>query len=40
VISDNHFRVFAADGPITINGARNNVYKHVTTGLGTSPTFS
>jgi hypothetical protein len=40
VISDNHFGLFAAGGPITINGARNNVYEHVTTELGTSPTFS
>jgi nitrous oxidase accessory protein NosD len=40
VISDNHFGLFAAGGPITINGARDNVYEHVTTVLGTSPTFS
>jgi hypothetical protein len=40
VISHNQFGLFAAGGPITINGARDNVYEHVTTVLGTSPTFS
>jgi hypothetical protein len=40
VISDNQFGLFAAGGPVTINGARDNVYEHVATVLGTSPTFS
>jgi hypothetical protein len=40
VISGDYFGIFAAGGPITINGARQNVYEHVTTDLGTSPTFS
>jgi len=40
VIGDDHFGIFAAGGPITINGARDNVYEGVTTDLGTSPTFS
>jgi len=40
VISDDDFGVFAAGGPITVDGARNNVYQDVTTDLGTSPTFS
>jgi len=40
VISDDQFGVFAAGGPITINGAQQNVYQDVTTKLGTSPAFS
>jgi hypothetical protein len=40
VISGDQFGVFAAGGPITINSVRANVYEHVTTELGTSPTFS
>jgi nitrous oxidase accessory protein NosD len=40
VISGDHFGLFAAGGPITINSARDNVYEHVATVLGTSPTFS
>jgi len=40
VISDNHFGVFAAGGPVTINGVHQNAYQDVTTDLGTSPTFS
>jgi len=40
VISDDHFGIFAAGGPVTVNGAQANVYEGVTTDLGTSPTFS
>jgi hypothetical protein len=40
VIGSDHFGIFAAGGPITINGARDNVYEGVATDLGTSPTFS
>ena len=40
VISDNHYGMFGAGGPITINSVNANVYEHVTTVLGTSPTFS
>ncbi len=40
VISGDHFGIFSAGGPITVNGAQHNVYAHVTTDLGTSPTFS
>jgi nitrous oxidase accessory protein NosD len=39
VINGDYFGVFAAGGPITINGAQQNVYEHVTTDLSTSPTF-
>ncbi|HUN38076.1 MAG TPA: hypothetical protein VMU95_39300 [Trebonia sp.] len=39
-ISDDYFGMFAAGGPVTIDGARQNVYRDVTTDLGTSPTFS
>ena len=40
VISGDHFGMFAAGGPITINSVRANVYEHVTTELGTGPTFA
>jgi hypothetical protein len=40
VISDNHFGMFAAGGPVTISGVHQNVYHDVTTDLGTSSTFS
>jgi len=40
VISGDYFGLFAAGGPITINGAQQNVYHNVTTDLGTSSTFS
>ncbi|HTU04392.1 MAG TPA: hypothetical protein VMG13_02465, partial [Trebonia sp.] len=40
VISDDQFGIFAAGGPVTVNGAQQNVYQDVTTDLGTSPTFS
>jgi hypothetical protein len=40
VISDNHFGMFAAGGPVTISGAQQNAYEDVTTDLGTSPAFS
>jgi nitrous oxidase accessory protein NosD len=39
VINDDHFAVFAAGGPVTINGVHQNVYHDVTADLGTSPTF-
>jgi hypothetical protein len=39
-LRDNHFGMFAAGGPVTINGVHQNVYHDVTTELGTSPTFS
>jgi hypothetical protein len=40
VIYDDQFGMFAAGGPITINGVQHNVYQDVTTDLGTSPSFS
>jgi len=40
VIVGDHFGVFAAGGPITVNGMGANVYKHVSVELGSSPIFS
>jgi nitrous oxidase accessory protein NosD len=40
VISGDQFGIFTAGGPITVNSVRANVYEHVTTELGTSPTFA
>lgn len=39
-IKGDHFGIFAAGGPVTINSVRENVYEHVTAKLGTSATFS
>ena len=40
VISGDHFGIFAAGGPITINSAQQNVFEGVTTALGSSPVFA
>lgn len=40
VISDSRFGLSPAGGPITVNGVGDNLYEHVATVLGTSPTFS
>jgi hypothetical protein len=40
VIDGDHFGIFAAGGPVTINSVRANAYEHVTAQLGTSATFS
>lgn len=39
-ISGDHYGIFAAGGPITINGEHDNAYRDVTVEIGTSPTFS
>jgi hypothetical protein len=40
VINDDHFGIFTAGGPITVNGEDQNAYLHVDSELGTTPTFS
>jgi Periplasmic copper-binding protein (NosD) len=39
VISGDHFGVFASGPKVTINGIHQNVFRNVTTLLGTAPTF-
>jgi hypothetical protein len=39
-ISGDYYGVFEAGGPITVNSVADNFYIHVTSVLGTSPTFS
>ena len=39
VIHDDHFGVFTAGGPVTVNGVHQNVYFGVTADQGTTPAF-
>jgi parallel beta-helix repeat protein len=40
VITTDHFGMFTAGGPVTVHGEHQNIYRHVTTDLGSTPTFS
>jgi Periplasmic copper-binding protein (NosD) len=39
VISGDHFGIFTAGGPVTVHLQHQNVYRHVTSDLGSTPTF-
>jgi hypothetical protein len=39
VIHGDHFGVFTAGGPVTVNGIHQNIYEDVTADLGTTPVF-
>jgi nitrous oxidase accessory protein NosD len=39
-VSGDYYGVFEAGGPVTVNSVGDNFYTHVTSVLGTSPTFS
>jgi nitrous oxidase accessory protein NosD len=39
-ISGDHYGIFTAGGPVTVHGANRNLFDHVTSPFGTSPTFS
>ena len=39
-ISGDHFGIFTAGGPVTVHGADQNHFQHVTSPSGSSPTFS
>lgn len=40
VISGDHFGIFTAGGPVTVRGERDNLYRRVSSVLGSTPSFS